>query len=178
MKRFGILKARRKNGHDGVTLLVQRDRPAQHARVAAKSTLPEAVSENGRLWAVGRVLFPGEVASQRRLDAEQWKEIRRYCASHDSFRRSDPGKGHLAARVGADARQRLALGFDFNERGAANDAAGAARPVCAQLHQLAGFGIGQRPEQDSVDHTEDGGVRPDAQRKRQHGHGREARVLQ
>jgi hypothetical protein len=45
LKLFGILKARRKNAHDGVTLLVQRDRPAQHVRVAAKSALPEAVSE-------------------------------------------------------------------------------------------------------------------------------------
>ena len=125
LKRFGILKARRKNAHDGVTLFVQRDRPAQHVRVAAKSALPEAVSENGRLGAVGRVLFPGEVASQRRLDAEQWKEIRRHCAGHDSFRRSGPCEGHVAATVGGDARQRLALGFDFNERGAANDGAGA-----------------------------------------------------
>ena len=44
-------------------------------RVAAKSALPEAVSENRRLWAVGRVLFPGEVASQRRLDAEQFRGL-------------------------------------------------------------------------------------------------------
>src|SRR6266498_5992359 len=91
LKPFWILKARRKNAHDGVTLLVQRDRPAQHVRVTAKSALPEAVSENGRLWAVGRVLFPGEVASDGRLDAEQWKEIRRHCAGHDLFRRSRPG---------------------------------------------------------------------------------------
>ena len=131
LERFGILKARGKNAHDRIALLVQRDRPVQHGRVAAKSALPEAVSENGRLWAVGRVLFPGEVASQDRLDAEQWKESRRHCASHDSFRRSGPGKVHVAARVGGDARQRLALGFSFNERGAAYVRAGLARPVCA-----------------------------------------------
>src|SRR5213080_3850587 len=144
LKRFGILKARRKNAYDGVTLLVQRDRPAQHISVAAKSALPEAVSENGRLRAVGRVLFPGEVASQRRLDAEQWKEIRRHCTGHDSFRRSGPCEGHVAATVGGDARQRPALGFDFNERGAADEGAGLARLGCVQLRELAGFGIGQR----------------------------------
>jgi len=44
---------RRKNAHDGVTLLVQRDRPVQHVRVAAKSALPEAVSENGRPGPLG-----------------------------------------------------------------------------------------------------------------------------
>src|SRR5205814_5765983 len=44
LKPFWIFKARRKNAHDGVTLLVQRDRPSQHGRVAAKSALPEAVS--------------------------------------------------------------------------------------------------------------------------------------
>src|SRR2546429_2623454 len=46
LKSFWILKARRKNAHDGVTLLVQCDRPAQHVRVAAKSALPEAVSRS------------------------------------------------------------------------------------------------------------------------------------
>ena len=178
LKPFWILKARRKYAHDGVTLLVQRDRPAQHVRVAAKSALPEAVSENGRPGAVRRVLFPGEVASHGRPDAEQWKKIRRHCAGHDSFRRSGPCESHVAATVGGDARRRLALGFDFNERGAANEGAGAARPVCAQLHQLAGFGIGQRPEQDGIDHAEDGGVRADAQREREHGDRGEAGILQ
>src|SRR5262245_5353854 len=48
LKPFWILKARRKNAHDDVTLLVQCDRAPEHVRVAAKSALPEAVSENGR----------------------------------------------------------------------------------------------------------------------------------
>jgi len=55
---------------------------------------------------------------------------------------------------------------------------GAARPVYAQLHQLAGLGIGQRPEQDGIDHAEDGGVCPDAEREREHGDGGEAGILQ
>src|SRR5213079_2843772 len=36
----------------------------------------------------------------------------------------------------------------------------------------------QRPEQDRVDNREDGGVRPDAEREREHGHGGEAGVLE
>src|SRR5207248_4357482 len=129
LESFWILKARRTNAHDGVTLLVQCDRPIQNIWVATKSALPEALSENDRPGAVRRVLCLGEVASHGRLDAEQWKKIRRHRAGHDSFRRSGPGESHLAATVGGDAGQRLALGFDFSERGAATEGAGAARPV-------------------------------------------------
>jgi hypothetical protein len=93
------------------------------------------------------------------------------------FRRSSPHEAHVAASVGRDARQRLASGFGFNERGAADFGGGAARPVHAQLRQLVGLGIGQRSEQDGVDHAEDGGVRPDAQSEGQHRHGRKAGVL-
>jgi len=48
LKPFWILKARRKNAHDGVTLLVQRDRPVQHGR-SPPNRSAEAVSENDRL---------------------------------------------------------------------------------------------------------------------------------
>jgi len=37
---------------------------------------------------------------------------------------------------------------------------------------------GQRPQEDGVYDAENRGVRPDAERKREHGHGGEAGVLQ
>src|SRR5439155_16390763 len=57
------------------------------------------------------------------------------------------------------------------------EGAGLARLGCVQLHELAGFGIGQRSEQDSIDHAEDGGICSNAEREREHGHGREAGVF-
>ena len=41
-------------------------------------------------------------------------------------------------------------------------------------HEPIGIGVRQRPEQDGVDHTKDGGVRPDAERKREDGDESEA----
>jgi hypothetical protein len=71
-----------------------------------------------------------------------------------------PCESHVAATVGGDARQRLALGFDFNERGAAISVLALPDWSMRQLHQLAGFGIGQRLEQDGIDHAEDGVLAP------------------
>src|SRR5207249_3525058 len=44
--------------------------------------------------------------------------------------------------------------------------------------QLLRIAVGQRFEQHPIHHAEDGGVRPDAERERQHGHGGEAGILQ
>jgi hypothetical protein len=71
----------------------------------------------------------------------------------------------------------VTLGFDFNERGAANLGIRLARRACAQLDELVRFGIRQRPEQDGIDHAEDSGVGPDTERQREHRHRGEARIL-
>jgi type 1 glutamine amidotransferase len=42
----------------------------------------------------------------------------------DALRRACPCEGHVAATVGGDARHRLALAFDFNEPGFANNSVG------------------------------------------------------
>ena len=46
------------------------------------------------------------------------------------------------------------------------------------LHKLARFFVRQRLQQDTIDNTEDGRVRPDAERERYHSHGSEAGILQ
>src|SRR5437763_9987676 len=56
-----------------------------------------------------------------------------------------------------------------------------AKPVLADRsyrHDPLWFSDGHGPEQHDVDQTEDGRVRPDAERKGEHGHGGEAGVLQ
>lgn len=45
----------------------------------------------------------------------------------------------------------------------------ATRLVHTQMHQLAGLGIGQRPEQYGFDNAEDGGIGADTQSEGEHG---------
>jgi hypothetical protein len=49
--------------------------------------------------------------------------------------------------------------------------------ILPKPHEAVWILKGKRPKQNRVDHTEDGCVRPDAQREREHGDGGEAGVL-
>src|SRR4051794_34079477 len=65
-------------GHDtddGVGLVAHRDRPPNRIRIARETVLPEFVAQDHDSIATVAVFLGGEVAAQRRLTAEQLKEI-------------------------------------------------------------------------------------------------------
>ena len=134
------------------------------------------------------VLRFGEGAPQDGLDAEHGEiraghqlDIHRFEARASAHRAVHVSKLETqhGARVGEDLilLTHLTIKKVGIEVGAAQVGGATGRPSLSQQNELAGILDRQFPQQDGIQQAEDGGVRPDAEREREHGHRREARTL-
>jgi hypothetical protein len=159
------------HGHAAV---VELDGSADHPRVAAEPPPPEPVAEHCHARPAGAVLFGPEDAPACRADAENGKDVGGHEARPDAL--GCVAAGEIAAAGGERAH---AL-----ERAAQRPVVGDLRlrqprrrpplPVVPDHHHPLRLRVRERAEEDAVDDAEDRRVRPDAQRQRQHRHGREA----
>jgi hypothetical protein len=143
-------------------------------RIAAELPLPQAVADYQHARRAGLVLARGEGASKERRYAKRGKHVRRYLQAGDYFsfvracQRSAPG---LRRRQMLES---VYLGTIVEEiRGRHRVAA-----FVQCHHQAARIAIGQRFQQDGIDHAEDGRVRADAQGQNQDGGKREPRTFE
>src|SRR5215813_6578975 len=62
------------NPNNSPALATQRDRTADHLRIAAEAAPPQAVAQDHNRWAAQFVLLGREGASERRRDAQHLKQ--------------------------------------------------------------------------------------------------------
>src|ERR1700751_2142658 len=70
------LKTGRQNAHDGIALVVQRDTAPDNASIAAKPTLPKAMSQDNYRRTAGAGLLGNERAARDDACAPHGKKIR------------------------------------------------------------------------------------------------------
>ena len=141
---------------------VDADGTADGGRICAKARLPEGMREHD-----GVCIAIGEDAADQRAAAEGREK-----------RRGDPGGADLLGRPGERQGGRAGRDqggiFDGRRLDAAVEIVRdgdlgmvAVLPGIPHEHQPLGLAVGQRPEQDAVEHREDGSVRPGGDSERQ-----------
>ena len=150
------------HSEDDVRLGVDADGTADGGRICAEARLPEGVREHD-----GVCIAIGEHAADQRATAEGREK-----------RSGDPGGADLLGRTGERQGGRAGRDqggiFDGRRLDAAVEIVRdgdlcvvAVLPGVPHEHQPLGLSVGQRPEQDAIEHREDGGVRPGGDGERQ-----------
>src|SRR5262249_32870787 len=127
------------------------------------TTLPQTITQHDHWRAAGFVFVVGEDASVQRVDAQHTKHVRGHLHGNDPFGVTGAGEVVAAAVVDTDLFKRLIVVAPIRDVriGDRHLVDHGARLV--QKHELLGFVVRQRPQQDRVDYTEDGAVGADAE---------------
>ena len=156
--------ARGQHAHHGVGLTVHLDRLADDVAVGAEM-FPEPVHKNDLVIFAGHSFFRQKIASHQKLVAGHAEKSRRIRVAVDLLRLRRRGEVVAHAAPGAHVRKRLVLLLPV-EKIARRHGIVATLNFRPHHHQLIGLGIWHGSQQHGVNHAEDGGVRADAQRKR------------
>ena len=160
-------KARRHDSDDEIGAAVEHDVAVHDRGIGAEAPAPEPIADRDHRHA-RRVLLRREVAAERRPDAEHAEE-----RAGDELHRQLRGVARARERRperhrdGGEFREGLIQLAPVNEIAGRNDIFFlVAREVVLPHHgQAIGIGVRKRPQQERVDHAEDGGVRADAERQ-------------
>ena len=161
--------------------LLQLDRSAEHASIRAEPLPPETVADDDGA-PVGAEIARLEGAAEERRRAQELEEARADLRQEDPLRTSATGQraaGELRPDVGRHLLERRAPLLPV----AKVQVGGAIGQVLADVpgpHDRDAIGVVVREvaQDDGAEDAEDGRVRPDAQRERQHGDGRKPWALQ
>ena len=159
---------------------VEHDGLADDVRGAAELPLPQAVREQDDRVAAGLFLCFGVEPAEHRLEADDVVKVGRGARAADPLRFLGSGQRECGAGERGDmlvggvllapvAVVRIRTDV-FLDR---------LRPVVEPHHRdPVGIGVGQRPQQDAVEHAEHRRVHPDPDREGQKGDRRESRVAE
>ncbi len=166
----------RRHADDGVGLAVERDALARDVLRHRELALPHALPQHDDRPGTGLVLLRKKRPAQHRLDAEQRKELGRDHVGLEPLRLARPGQVEVVRAIGAERREDAVVlpPVQVVEVG---DRTHPERPRprvdgVELLRSREREGIEQHP----ADHGEEGRVRADPERQREHRDGREARV--
>ena len=154
-----------RRGHDAdnlEALIVHPDRPANDGRIGIESTTPQTVTQDQHAVAVRVIVFPTEVAAERRTNAKHRKEVPAHPHRIQPFRLGR----HERRLPRADRRQVLASASaiaNVRKRLKADIGRQAVAAGVADEHQSIGIGERQRSKECRVCHREDGRVRANPQ---------------
>ena len=179
-------EARRRHPNDGVRCAIQGDGLADELVIGTELARPQAVAQNHfRVAADFLVPVGNKGATAIGLDAEDIEEVTAHERGVQLLRlgltapiqRDGKGDGRQAGEnvvlvavvlvIGERSAGELEVGIGVERYGVARE----------KLRQTRRFLDRQRVEEDRVDNRENGGVGPDAQRQREHGHEGEAGAL-
>ena len=175
---LSIVKQPRSRGQDADDFhrrAGNRDRAAEHARVAAELALPEPVIEHGHAAVTWLILAGQQGPPERDRQSEQAEQAVAHVRSADLTRLAGAQHREHAARERLDLLERSRLLADAHEvrrRQRVGRAIGIERGDPIQPIRIPER---QRRQQDALDDAEDGAVRPDSERQRRQGHSGEAR---
>src|SRR5215208_825919 len=177
---MGKIKVRRHDANDGRWITVEVDGLSDDVRIAAETSLPQPVAENGDVVVAGRVFLRGETPAMQWFAAEHVQVVERDDGAAHNFRVAVARQRKLTAFVSSNtfkcvrsiavvSEQRIVqiqVAQAFRRRGV------------PEGHQPIRFLERQRAQQHCIDHAKDRRVRPNPQRERKHRNSRERRPLQ
>src|SRR5215469_5363556 len=174
-RRIIVRKCGRQNANHWVTLAVERNLLSDQIGISAIALLPETVAQDDGSFVL-RILLGKKETTTNWLNAQDRKQIRADTLAGDLLRLVIPGNVEEVRFKRRHAVENLVLFSPVEEIFARNNIF---RPATMRLlfpnhHKLVCFRIWQRPEKDGVDYAEDGGIRSDAQRQRDHRDGGES----
>jgi len=174
---------RREHADDGVGDIVELHDRAQRVVVAGELGLPGGVAEDGDGRGAGFEIRGVEEPAAPRAHAEHGKETAGDGGGGDAHGAVAALERDRAIAVGGQGTKRFWRGLlprnelDVGHHVAATrDGCGALLGQFAREHEVAGFRVGQRLEQDGVDDAKDGGVGADAEGEEQDDERRESGV--
>jgi hypothetical protein len=157
--------------------LVDVDRPADDAAVAAEAALPEAVAEQNRPGRPLDVVLGLEDAARQRLDAESGEEVGRHEPDPHELRLAIVGDRDAVGPDRAEALEvrRARAQVPELRPGQRRARIAGGRHVGPDQQQAVRVEVGRRREQGGVQHAEDRGRRAEPEREGHHRQGREPR---
>ena len=189
--RIGESKERRHHADDLGWGAAQRDRSRKYRRIAAVSTLPEAIRQNRDLRGIRRharrcvrrlcAFVLREPAAIGRPRLQHRRERRRYARNPDSFRLAAVGQRLLVGAVERNALERPGAIQIFIEQArrhldARRHVPAVRRPAMVQVDHAVGVRIGEWGQQHTLHDGENRRVSANGQRQRQHSGERERRT--
>ena len=153
---------------------------AENFARSAETLSPHLVADERDLRAMRHVVGICEIAAELGRDAEHLQEIRGNPSASDPFRGRAPFFAGKIVGLAAEKDQvgEGMLGSAPIEIVQVTDrAAGKGGRLLADINEPFGMRIGQRAEQDGIDHAEDGNVRADTESESEDRERREARLF-
>ena len=176
-----VLEARRHDADHPVRLAAGDHLAADDAGIAPEAALPEAVAEEDHRRSARPVLHGREAAPEDRSDPEERKQVGRDGVDLDLLRPLGTRQRHApAAAVGGHPLEDGALVLQVH---VVQVRPGAVVALDERMLRREGddplrLHVGEGPEEEAVEHAEDGDVDPDPERHGEHGNGREPRALE
>ena len=170
-------KVPRQDSDYGATHGVECQDPAEDVRVGSQPYFPEPVAEHDRAGSALAVFLKHEVAPEERGDTKGWKEARRDVLAREVLGFAGSGEVEVVAADGAHIGEGPAFAAPIEEVRVRDRGIVELLGRLVDRHQPVGVGIRERPQQDAVHHAENGRIRADTQRQRQHRDGGEAGVF-
>jgi hypothetical protein len=161
---------------DRIALVVQRQVLADHVGTAAEAAGPKPFAQHHHPLGPRLVLLRPESASQDRPHPQSLKDSRRDVSAVDPFRLTVARQSEIRAVEGDEAFERLALLLHVLEVRHREAHVGDLLRPFGQEHQAIGLLVGERVQEDPIDHAEDGRVGPYSEGQRQHRHRAESRI--
>ncbi len=168
-----------------VRTAIQHEDTANHIVSPIEMALPESVTQDNfeTAGSAARLLIrPRETAAKHRLDAEHVEELPAHLFSTHALRSLFVDQREGAVPINRHARKAAVLFPKIEEVRKAQRVEPGRRDCFAQIdaadgHEFLGRREGQRLQEHRVDHAEDGGVRADPEREREHRDQGEAGML-
>ena len=168
-----------------VRTAIQHEDAADHIIGAIEMALPKRVTENhleAAGTAAGLLIRAGETAAQRGSDPEHVEEFPAHFLSAHALRFLFVNQRETAVAINRHARKAAVLFAEIEEiriahRGELGRRSGFVEIDAADGDEFVRRGKRERLQQDRVDHAEDGGVRANPEREREHGDDGEGRMF-
>ena len=183
---IGKVEGRGQDADDGELAVVERDGLADDVGAAPELARPQLLADDGDLIVARPVFVGSEEPSLGGRRAKHREHRRRDRRAAKADRLAEAGQRVRTRLIGGQAVERAralppVLERAVGDDGAAAEATGAAA-AAAPAHQPSLFGhadqpvrprVGKRPQEDGIDHAEDGGVGAYAEGERRDRHRRE-----
>ena len=166
----------RQHADHRVGLVVEQNRAIDDRGVRPELVHPEHMTQDHDVILPELVFIGQERAASFCLDAVDVKKMRRDTCAPDLDRVSDAGERGRSARLSGHGVEDGVVPLPVEEVQGRDAVAVAARRFFEDADDPVGIPIGQRPEQNAIDETENRGVRADAQCERENRDGGESRT--
>src|SRR5262245_41523121 len=174
----GKCRLRRQYPEDRIWLAVQANRASDDTGIGTEASLPQPMRDDYHLVVMAGLIFlRQESAAVSGLQAQNLQIAGTHFQPEKKLRFAFAGEIQTLA---ANHRERLQTRVAFPSIGkhAGGNCALARWRQLPKIHDLIGLLIGQRFEQHTINHAEDGRIRANSQRKRENGDRSETGVLQ